>query len=166
MNFLPLSLETEEMSVDSLPQINDESLIENKFTEKFTQPMTGPVRFQRHDISLQQDLTTNQTLQMPTMPIEPMSVEPMSVDPMSVEPKRNTKTSIPIFNENEQQLTGKILSDVPSIANLSIDELDEKENILPEIVAQKRDSSVLTPRCPRSSKIIKETKSNVSLFLV
>ena len=156
MNFLPLSLETEEMSVDSLPQINDESLIENKFTERFTQPMTGPVRFQQHDISLQQDLTTNQTLQMPTMPIEPMSVEP----------QRSKKASIPIFNENEQQLTGKILSDVPSIANLSIDELDEKENILPEIVAQKRDSSVLTPRCPRSSKIIKETKSNVSLFLV
>ena len=153
MNFLPLSLETEEMSVDSLPQINDESLIENKFTERFTQPMTGPVRFQQHDISLQQDLTTNQTLQMPTMPIEPMSVEP----------QRNKKASIPIFNENEQQLTGKILSDVPSIADLSI---DEKENILPEIVAQKRDSSVLTPRCPRSSKITKETKSNVSLFFI
>ena len=153
MNFLPLSLETEEMSVDSLPQINDESLIENKFTERFTQPMTGPVRFQQHDISLQQDLTTNQTLQMPTMPIEPMSVEP----------QRSKKASIPIFNENEQQLTGKILSDVPSIADLSI---DEKENILPEIVAQKRDSSVLTPRCPRSSKIIKETKSNVSLFFI
>ena len=153
MNFLPLSLETEEMSVDSLPQINDESLIENKFTERFTQPMTGPVRFQQHDISLQQDLTTNQTLQMPTMPIEPMSVEPQG----------SKKASVPIFNENEQQLTGKILSDVPSIADLSI---DEKENILPEIVAQKRDSSVLTPRCPRSSKIIKETKSNVSLFLV
>ena len=151
MNFLPLSLETEEMSVDSLPQINDESLIENKFTERFTQPMTGPVRFQQHDISLQQDLTTNQTLQMPTMPIEPMSVGPQG----------SKKASVPIFNENEQQLTGKILSDVPSIADLSI---DEKENILPEIVAQKRDSSVLTPRCPRPSKITKETKSNVSLF--
>ena len=153
MNFLPLSLETEEMSVDSLPQINDESLIENKFTERFTQPMTGPVRFQQHDISLQQDLTTNQTLQMPTMPIEPMSVGPQG----------SKKASVPIFNENEQQLTGKILSDVPSIADLSI---DEKENILPEIVAQKRDSSVLTPRCPRPSKITKETKSNVSLFFI
>ena len=139
------------MSIDSLPQINDESLIENKFTERFTQPLTGPIHTQQNDIYLQQDLTTNQTLQMPTMP----------VDLMNVEPQR--KTSISIFNENEQQLTGKILSDMPSIADLSIDELDDKENILPDLVAQKRDSSVLTPRCPRSSKITKNAKSDVSI---
>ena len=139
------------MSIDSLPQINDESLIENKFTERFTQPLTGPIHIQQNDIYLQQDLTTNQTLQMPTMP----------VDLMNVEPQR--KTSISIFNENEQQLTGKILSDMPSIADLSIDELDDKENILPDLVAQKRDSSVLTPRCPRSSKITKNAKSDVSI---
>lgn len=79
----------------------------------------------------------------------------MNFLPLSLETEEMSVDSLP-----------QILSDVPSIANLSIDELDEKENILPEIVAQKRDSSVLTPRCPRSSKIIKETKSNVSLFLV
>ena len=151
MEYRPLNLETEEMSIDSLPQINDESLIENKFTERFTQPLTGPIHIQQNDIYLQQDLTTNQTLQMPTMP----------VDLMNVEPQR--KTSISIFNENEQQLTGKILSDMPSIADLSIDELDDKENILPDLVAQKRDSSVLTPRCPRSSKITKNAKSDVSI---
>ena len=148
-------LDAEEMSIDSLPQINDDSLIENKFTERFTQPMTGPIHVQQRDISLQQDLTTNQTLQMPTMPIELTNAEP----------KRSTKASISIFNQNEQQLTGKILNDMPSIADLSIDELDEKENIIPNFAAQKRDSSVLTPRCQRSSKIPKETKSDVSIVL-
>ena len=148
-------LDAEEMSIDSLPQINDDSLIENKFTERFTQPMTGPIHVQQRDISLQQDLTTNQTLQMPTMPIELTNAEP----------KRSMKASISIFNENEQQLTGKILNDMPSIADLSIDELDEKENIIPNFAAQKRDSSVLTPRCQRSSKIPKETKSDVNIVL-
>ena len=138
------------MSIDSLPQMNDESLTENKFTERFTQPMTGPINVQQNDIYLQQDLTTNQTLQMPTMPIDLMNAKPQR------------KTSIPIFNEIEQQLTGKILSDMPSIADLSIDELDDKENILPDLIAQKRDSSVLTPRCPRSNKITKNAKSDVS----
>ena len=151
MNIDPLNLEPEEMSIDSLPQINDESLIENKFTERFTQPLTGPIHIQQNDIYLQQDLTTNQTLQMPTMPIDLMNAEPQR------------KTSIPIFKENEQQLNGKILNDMPSIGDLSIDELDDKENILPDLVAQKRDSSNLTPRCPRSSKITKNAKSDVSI---
>ena len=151
MKYRPLNLETEEMSIDSLSQINDESLIENKFTERFTQPLTGPIHIQQNDIYLQQDLTTNQTLQMPTMPIDLMNAE------------SQRKTSIPIFNENEQQLTGKILSDMPSIADLSIDELDDKENILPDSVTQKRDSSELTPRCPRSSKVTKNEKSDVSI---
>ena len=142
---------SEPMSIDSLPELIDESIIDNDKNASLINPLTGPIHLQQsiltNDISgVNQELTTNHTLQMPTAPM--------------FLPCSEKKLEIYSDNSINQQLTGAILCDMPSIADLSIDE-EEKENHL-----LKRGSSVLTPRCPRTKKTLKETKANVRAFLI
>ena len=142
---------SEPMSIESLPEIDEDTIpiIENQpKIEQYTTPLTGPIFGQKgqsnNDMSGNNQDLTGFTLQMPTGPIL-----------NELRPASSSGKKVDIHRDESQQLTGAL----PQMEELSIDE--NKENEISKLTS-KRDSSILTPRCPRSKKITKTSEAEVS----